>query len=239
MVGRRAGGRRRRPSGSTRASRGARAHDGVVGVAHPGRARSGSARARARWPGLTTKSISAIRPSCDAARAAAGRLVRDQVALAEHHRLAVHAPDRLHHVHVLADDRVDRRRAREPARERALLRADRRDELGAPVDVHDHDARATAPRRRASRRIGPATPSSRSTDAAPPARSSRRCRRGTRSARPSPGASRSSGAPVRSATCRLPKHRRGAARGGSSRSRTGPRRANGSTPCCTRPSRPV
>ena len=78
-------------------------------------------------------------------RAAGRRLVRDQVALAEHHRLSVHAADRLHDVHVLAHDRVDRGRTGEPVCERALLRAHRRHELGAPVEVHDHNARAVAP----------------------------------------------------------------------------------------------
>ena len=41
------------------------------------------------------------------AAAGGGGLVGDQVALAEHDRLAVQEPDRLDHVHMLADDRGD------------------------------------------------------------------------------------------------------------------------------------
>jgi hypothetical protein len=46
-------------------------------------------------------------------RAAGGRLVGDQIPLPEHNRLAVDPPDRLDHVHVLADDRRYVRGARE------------------------------------------------------------------------------------------------------------------------------
>src|ERR671923_1449545 len=71
-------------------------------------------------------------------RTTRGGLVRHQVSLAEHDDLPVDTPYRLDDVNVLADDRGDRGRAGEPARERELLGRRRVLVLGAPMQVDDH-----------------------------------------------------------------------------------------------------
>ena len=69
-------------------------------------------------------------------------LVGDQVALAEHDRLAVHEPDRLDDVHMLADDRGDGRGAGEPTGQLQLKAAGLGDVFVTPVKVDDHGLRA-------------------------------------------------------------------------------------------------
>jgi hypothetical protein len=78
--------------------------------------------------------------------AARRRLVREQVALAEHDRHAADPADRLDDVGVLADHRGDRAGPGEGAGERGLERIRRVPVLGPPVEVDDHRPGAGAAR---------------------------------------------------------------------------------------------
>ena len=124
---------------------GRRAHHACSRGGAPRWARSGSGGRVARCPGLTTKSISAIRPSCDAAGQQPA--VWFEIRLPSPNTTGLPCTRRIGcttctcwpTIASIAGERVSRRAS---ARCCGL---DRRDELGAPVDVHDHDARAVAP----------------------------------------------------------------------------------------------
>src|SRR5918998_1414516 len=112
-----------------------RRHDAVVRVAHPGRHVAHSPRPHPAVPGREPDQ--GDQAVLRGGGAAGGGLVRDEVALAEHDRFAVHPADRLHHVRVLAHDRGDGRRPREAPGESPLGGRDRVAVLVAPVHVHD------------------------------------------------------------------------------------------------------
>src|SRR4051794_7743486 len=79
--------------------------DGLVGVAYPGRRVRDALHAH---PPADAEMQPHQHPVLARRRAAGGVLARDQVPLAEHDPQTADAPDRLHDMHVLADDGGDR-----------------------------------------------------------------------------------------------------------------------------------
>ena len=165
-------------------------------------------------------------------------LVGHQVPLAEHHGLAVHEPDWLHDVGVLADDGGHGGRARENAGQTPLRGRRRVPVLGAPVHVDDDGPRPGAAGAAGGRQDGARVgerhrPRVRRSDAVrvlggrdDPDHDPPRPPRG----RGGPGAAASS------CRCDGPRPRPG--RPGWRRRRADRSRGCGSRPCCRRRSRP-